>query len=158
MHRPQGDEDNLTLIDAFIYGLSGSHVRQGPWGIAVNPDDYLIYVCWEDTKELTEYSQSGEEMRWWEPGLQGSDGAPVTATSGGSSSASSAVGLAPRFVALDGAGDVYVSASAASGAGGGDVFKYDGGSAEEIGRLSTCFGGEFIFFHFVVFTIIVQAD
>ncbi|CAN0068103.1 unnamed protein product, partial [Laminaria digitata] len=99
-------DGNLTLVDAFINGGSGSRTRSGPWGVTVNQDDYLIYVCWAGSQEVTEYSQSGAELRWWFPGQS------VSAIVAGEDDDSSGPGnaLSPLYVAVDGGGDVFVSA------------------------------------------------
>lgn len=131
-------EGNLTLVDAFINGGSGSRTRSGPWGVTVNQDDYLVYVCWAGSQEVTEYSQSGAELRWWFPGES------VSAIVAGEDDDTSGAGnaLSPLYVAVDGGGDVYVSAQVEDG-GEADVFKYDGATGDEVGLLSSCWEGEF---------------
>lgn len=141
-------EGNSTLVDAFINGGSGSNTRVGPWGVAVNQEDYLIYVCWADSKELTEYSESGAELRWWVPGLDASATiAPGAGGSGGDDDEGEGDGtggggaaLSPWYVAVDDAGDVYVSATDEDGVET-DVLKYDGATGDEIGRVSECAEG-----------------
>lgn len=143
-------EGNSTVVEAFINGGSGSNTRVGPWGVAVNQEDYLIYVCWADSKELTEYSQSGAELRWWVPGQDasatvaggtgGSDAGDDDGEGGGTGGGGAA--LSPWYVAVDDAGDVYVTATDEDGVEA-DVLKYDGTTGDEIGRVSECAEGAY---------------
>lgn len=133
-------DGNYTLVDAFINGRSGSRTRLGPRGVTVNQDDYLVYVCWSDSQELTEYSQSGAELRWWFPG--GSVSAIVAGEDDDSVGSGNA--LSPLYVAVDSGGDVYVSAQVEDG-GDADVFRYDGATGDEVGLLSSCWEGGFCF-------------
>lgn len=130
------DGQNFTLVDAFINGGSGSRVRTGPWGITVNQDDYLIYVCWAGSKELTEYSQSGAELRWWFPG-QETDGVVAGGDDDGAGTGNAGTPLSPWYVTVDNAGDVYVTAQNEDVAGAG-VFKYDGATGDKVDFLPVC--------------------
>lgn len=131
---------NFTLIDSFINGGSGSRIRSGPAGLFVDQEDYRIYVCWAESFELTEYSQSGAELRWWFPGqdvdfvLAGADDDEAGTNAGGT-------GLSPLHVAVSESGDIFVSAYDPEGVLDADVFKFGGSTGEEVGRLSDCFGG-----------------
>lgn len=133
-------DGNYTLVDAFINGASGSRTRSGPWGVTVNQDDYLVYVCWSGSQELTEYSQSGAELRWWFPG--GGVSAIVAGEDDDSVGPGSA--LSPLYVAVDSGGDVYVSAQDEDEVEA-DVFRYDGATGDEVGLLSSCWEGAYCF-------------
>lgn len=139
MESPQGG--NFTLVDAFINGQSGSRIRSGPWGVAVNQDDYLIYVCWAGSKEVTEYSQSGAEMRWWFPG-QSDAASNAQADDDFDASVDPGTAMSPWYVAVDEGGDIYVSAKNED-ATEADVFVYDGTTGDEVGSLGNCLEGAF---------------
>lgn len=133
-------------------------MREGAWGIHINQAEYLVYVVWAGSKEITEYTSDAQELRYWSSGAQkmwwttDPDTSRSAGAGGGSGSTSSSSGWAsvdgnstdftPWFVTTDSAGNIYVTASDETEDGvDRDVFKYDGESGSVIGRLSNCLGG-----------------
>lgn len=131
-------------------------MREGAWGITINPIEYKIYVVWAVSKELTEYTSDAGELRYWGNGVLKSwwasdpetsrrldDSTTTTSATGSTTDSVNGTALTPWYVATDAAGDIYVTASdETTGGFDRDVFKYDGATGGVIGRFSTCFGGE----------------